>query len=97
VLTRNGYLVDCAEGVWRYRSRRQASYDLILMDLQMPEVDGLAATRPSAACPDMTLLPSSPSPHSLGDIRAMCREHGMQASQQAVNAASSSHAAPVPP
>jgi len=46
LLTRLGYIVDVAsDGIEAVACFRDQSYDLILMDLQMPRMDGFEATR----------------------------------------------------
>jgi CheY-like chemotaxis protein len=46
LLTRRGHTVDVANnGLEALAALRRASYDLILMDIQMPEMGGIEATR----------------------------------------------------
>jgi signal transduction histidine kinase/ActR/RegA family two-component response regulator len=46
LLTRLGHHVECAhDGVEAIEKLQTSSYDLVLMDLQMPRLDGLEATR----------------------------------------------------
>jgi CheY-like chemotaxis protein len=79
-LTRNGYQVDCAEdGLAALSAARQMSYDLILMDLQMPGIDGLTATDAIRVLPGYAATPVIAfTADSFSETRALCREHGMQ-------------------
>jgi len=79
-LTRNGYRVDCAEdGLAALSAAQQMSYDLILMDLQMPGIDGLAATDAIRVLPGYAATPVIAfTADSFTETRALCREHGMQ-------------------
>lgn len=53
-------------------------YDLVLMDIQMPEVDGLTATRLLRALPDFTELPViAVTAHVMSGERKNCLEAGM--------------------
>lgn len=46
LLSKAGYKVDCsADGVRAIEAARNATYDLVLMDAQMPQMDGMQATR----------------------------------------------------
>jgi two-component system sensor histidine kinase/response regulator len=46
ILAKAGFAVELAEnGRQAIEKLRQGSFDLILMDMQMPQMDGLAATR----------------------------------------------------
>jgi len=54
------------------------SYDLILMDMQMPEMDGLEATRQIRAQPEYTLLPIiAMTANAFAEDRERCIEAGM--------------------
>ena len=53
-----GPIVDVADdGASAVDQVRANRYDLIPMDMQMPVLDGLAATRPSASLPNGVLTP----------------------------------------
>ena len=46
LLARSGYLIDIAEnGLQAIDALKNADYDVILMDVQMPEMDGIEATK----------------------------------------------------
>jgi CheY-like chemotaxis protein len=55
-------------------------YDLVLMDLQMPEMDGLETTEKMRQLPGYETVPIlALTANSSDEIRARCREAGMQA------------------
>jgi two-component system sensor histidine kinase/response regulator len=46
LLARSGYQIDIAEnGIQAIEALKNADYDVILMDVQMPEMDGIEATK----------------------------------------------------
>lgn len=75
-----GYLADvCADGQKAIEAVRPGRYDLILMDLQMPVLDGLSATRklrelyPAESLPIVALTANSSA-----EDREACAVAGMQ-------------------
>ncbi|WP_310259582.1 response regulator [Roseateles saccharophilus] len=83
LLSSRGAQVDVAgngqEGLERLLSRGPAAYDLVLMDLQMPVLDGLSATRKLRELPEFDALPVlAMTAHALAEERAQCAAAGMQ-------------------
>ncbi len=71
---------NCAEAI---RSLERIPYDLVLMDVQMPEMDGFTATRrirdPQSSVLDHSIPVIALTAHVLGSVEATCREAGMNA------------------
>jgi two-component system, sensor histidine kinase and response regulator len=83
LLSSRGAQVDVAgngqEGLERLQARGPEAYDLVLMDLQMPVLDGLSATRRLRELPGFESLPVlAMTAHALAEERAQCTAAGMQ-------------------
>ena len=74
-----GLMVDVAsDGVEAVAKANNSMYDLILMDMQMPEMDGLAATRAIRALPGRENIPIlAMTADAFDDNRRACIEVGM--------------------
>jgi len=79
VLTPLGHRVDEAtDGAEAIEAVKAANYDLVLMDIQMPGMDGLAATRAIRAMPGFSDLPIvAMTAQGLTAQCEACREAGM--------------------
>ncbi|MEW6677429.1 MAG: response regulator [Pseudomonadota bacterium] len=79
VLRQAGLEVDTAENGREALARLdKGCFDLVLMDIQMPELDGLAATRLLRADPRFATLPVvAMTAHAMADDRARCLAAGM--------------------
>jgi response regulator RpfG family c-di-GMP phosphodiesterase/anti-sigma regulatory factor (Ser/Thr protein kinase) len=79
LLTQRGHHVDVvADGRAALTALRSTPYDLVLMDLEMPEMDGLAATREIRRDPRLATLPIvALTAHALDADRAAALEAGM--------------------
>jgi CheY-like chemotaxis protein len=80
VLRRQGFRVECAgSGAKAVAMAAREPFDLILMDLQMPEIDGLQATALIRALPDYGETPIIALTANYSDqCREDCQRHGMQ-------------------
>jgi CheY-like chemotaxis protein len=80
-LERRSVQVDCAmSGFEALDLAAKKRYDLVLMDLQMPEMDGLQTTEAMRKLPGYDSVPIlALTANSSDEIRQRCREVGMQA------------------
>jgi len=79
MLGRLGHRVDTvANGAEAIEAVERAPYDVVLMDVQMPEIDGLAATRAIRAMPAHRRVPIvALTANVFAEDRARCTEAGM--------------------
>jgi signal transduction histidine kinase/DNA-binding response OmpR family regulator len=79
MLRRRGHEVDiAADGQEAVDAVRSRPYDVVLMDLQMPVMDGLTATRVIRAMPEHAKLPIiALTAHALREERQRCLDAGM--------------------
>ncbi len=82
LLEKAGYRVDVADnGSLGVRAVKRFKYDLILMDIQMPEMDGFEATAAIRAWEKEQAIERTPiiafTAHAVGGYREKCIEHDM--------------------
>lgn len=78
-LTAGGYTCDlAADGLEAIAAIRARHYDLVLMDVQMPKLDGLSATREIRALPEGATLPIvAMTANAMKEDRDRCLAAGM--------------------
>jgi PAS domain S-box-containing protein len=79
LLTRRGHDVDVAEtGAEALQKVKTKHYDVVLMDIQMPEMDGLEATREIRKLEQREKMPIvALTAHALAEEREQCEAAGM--------------------
>lgn len=80
MLEKNGFDTECADsGMAALRAASGTQYDLILMDLQMPEMDGIEATHRIRRLPGYARTPIVALTANSGvEFRELCQENGLQ-------------------
>jgi CheY-like chemotaxis protein len=80
-LLRHHLRVDCATGGREaLEAAARCHYDMVLMDLQMPEIDGLTAAVELRKISGYETVPIlALTANFSDDVREQCRAHGMQA------------------
>jgi len=81
ILTKGAFEFDCVgDGLSAIQAATENPYQLILMDLQMPGMDGIEATRHIRALPGYEEIPILALTAEVSDqVRALCRQTGMNA------------------
>ena len=79
MLSKRGHRVDVASsGSEAIEAVGRVKYDVVLMDLQMPGMDGFQATRAIRALPTGASVPIvALTAHAVSGFRAQCLEAGM--------------------
>lgn len=68
------------DGLEALEAAKKKQYDIVLMDLQMPEMDGFTAATEMRKIPGYETTPIlALSANASDDVREQCRSHGMQA------------------
>jgi CheY-like chemotaxis protein/nitrogen-specific signal transduction histidine kinase len=81
ILNKHALPHDCAPDGWAALEAARANlYDLVLMDLQMPGLDGLETTERLRQIPSCTRVPIlALTADSSDEVRHLCRERGLDA------------------
>jgi CheY-like chemotaxis protein len=79
ILEDTGLVIDVAEdGAQAVEKARQVTYDLIFMDMQMPKMDGVAATQSIRALPGYGAVPIIAfTANAISEDRSRCLDAGM--------------------